>query len=98
MTEAPTQPIDLTAMLDQRAASYGQFVNHAQISQSMKRVARVFIDARARPLADDQQEALDMIFVKIGRIINGDPDFHDSWNDIAGYAQLVADRLVGIVR
>lgn len=27
------------------------------------------------------------------RILNGDPDYHDSWHDIAGYAQLVADQL-----
>lgn len=49
-------------------------------------------------LAPDQQEALDMICHKIGRIINGDPDYADSWHDIAGYAQLVADRLNGVER
>lgn len=98
MTDHAERWPSLTETLDQRAASYGLFVNQAQISQSLKRVARVFIDARSRPLADDQQEALDMIFLKIGRIINGDPDFHDSWHDIAGYAQLVADRLNGTAR
>ena len=49
-------------------------------------------------LADDQREALEMIAHKIGRILNGDPDYDDSWVDIAGYAQLVADRLRGIER
>jgi hypothetical protein len=39
---------------------------------------------------------LDMICHKIGRIINGDPDYADSWHDIAGYAQLVANRLNGV--
>jgi hypothetical protein len=34
-----------------------------------------------------------MIAHKIGRILNGDPNYADSWIDIAGYAQLVADRL-----
>ena len=34
-----------------------------------------------------------MIAHKIGRIINGDPDYDDSWADIAGYAKLVSDRL-----
>ena len=34
-----------------------------------------------------------MICHKIGRIVNGDPDYADSWIDIAGYAKLVADRL-----
>ena len=46
-------------------------------------------------LAPDQQEALDMICHKVGRIVNGDPDYIDSWDDIAGYARLVADRLRG---
>jgi len=32
---------------------------------------------------------------KIGRILNGDPNWSDSWHDIAGYAQLVANRLNG---
>ena len=39
-----------------------------------------------------------MICHKIGRILNGDPDYGDSWRDIAGYALLVADRLEGVVR
>jgi hypothetical protein len=34
-----------------------------------------------------------MIFHKLARIANGDPNYHDSWHDIAGYAKLVADRL-----
>ena len=45
-----------------------------------------------------QAEAMDMIIHKIGRIINGNPDVVDHWLDIAGYAQLVADRLNGRIR
>jgi len=41
----------------------------------------------------DQREALDMICHKIARIVNGNPDYADSWTDIAGYATLVAERL-----
>ena len=44
-------------------------------------------------LAPDQRESLEMVAHKIGRILNGDPDYHDSWRDIVGYAKLVADRL-----
>jgi hypothetical protein len=44
-------------------------------------------------LDDDMQESLDMITHQIGRIIAGDPGFADHWRDIAGYAQLVANRL-----
>lgn len=46
-------------------------------------------------LAPDQKEALEMLAHKIGRILNGDPDYADSWDDIAGYATLVANRLKG---
>ena len=49
-------------------------------------------------LAPDQREALEMVFHKVGRILNGDPDYADSWADIAGYAKLVADRLEGVER
>jgi hypothetical protein len=36
-----------------------------------------------------------MIAHKLGRIVNGDPNYVDSWVDIAGYATLVAKRLQG---
>jgi hypothetical protein len=44
-------------------------------------------------LACDQREAFEMNAHKVGRILNGDPNWPDSWHDIAGYAQLVANRL-----
>jgi hypothetical protein len=34
-----------------------------------------------------------MIVHKLARIVNGDPNYGDSWRDIEGYAKLVADRL-----
>ena len=43
-------------------------------------------------MTDPAKEALDMIAHKIGRICAGNPNFKDHWADIAGYAQLVADR------
>jgi hypothetical protein len=39
-----------------------------------------------------------MICQKMARIAVGDADYLDNWIDIAGYAQLVADRLQGIER
>ena len=32
-----------------------------------------------------------MILHKLARILNGDPNYVDSWHDIAGYAILVED-------
>jgi hypothetical protein len=34
-----------------------------------------------------------MITHKISRILNGDPNYDDSWRDIAGYAMLVVKEL-----
>ncbi len=91
-----TDTID--AVLDERGSRYGKFDAHAEITQTLKRQAAWYLSLREKKLSFDQQEALDMIFHKIGRIINGDPDYADSWVDIAGYAKLVADRLEGKAR
>lgn len=84
------------AILSERGDRYGPFIGHAAVTQQLKEVATKHLYHRGKLLAPDQQEALDMIFHKIGRIINGDPDYDDSWVDIAGYAKLVADRLRGV--
>ena len=87
--------MDITDTLQERGQRYGVFTRHAEISQQLKEVINQY---QTKVLAADQQEALDMICHKIGRILNGDPDYADSWHDIAGYAQLVADRLNGTDR
>lgn len=46
-------------------------------------------------LKPSQREALEMIQHKIGRILNGDPDYDDNWVDISGYATLVVEELRG---
>lgn len=88
----------ITQTLTDRGTRYGPFVGHAEVTQRLKRVMAEELAKRGKPLADDQWEALEMIAHKIGRIINGDPDYDDSWVDIAGYAKLVSDRLQGTVR
>lgn len=85
-------------ILNERGKRYGKFTEHARITQNMKIEAFHILKKRGVELQPDQAEALDMIFHKIGRILNGDPDYADSWRDIAGYAQLVADGLEGIER
>ena len=77
-------------VLVERGTRYGNFLRHSEITQELKRVIARY---QAQPLSADQQEALEMICHKIGRIVNGDPHYADSWVDIAGYAKLVADRL-----
>lgn len=81
--------------LKDRGERYGNFEDHAMITQRLKQVAREFSEKSAtRDKMDVHHwEALDMIFHKIGRILNGDPDYVDNWHDIAGYATLVEQIL-----
>jgi hypothetical protein len=85
---------DIQTTLDERGTRYGEFIGHAEITMELKNVISLYIIQRDKKLECDQLEALDMICHKIGRILNGDPDYADSWHDIAGYAQLVANRLI----
>jgi hypothetical protein len=86
---------DLEKTLAERGAVYGRFVDHAEISQSLKRVMRAAPGWQELP--DDMREALEMVQHKVARILNGNPDHVDSWHDIAGYVALVEKRLRGEV-
>lgn len=86
---------EINETLNERGKRYGSFTGHAHITQNLKTTMQ--LSPNWESLAPDQKEALDMIQHKIGRILNGDPNFHDSWHDIVGYAKLVADRLEGAV-
>lgn len=41
-----------------------------------------------------ERESLEMVQHKIARILNGNPDYTDSWHDVGGYVALVEERLV----
>lgn len=84
---------DIGKLLAERGKRYGEFDRHAEITQDLKGVISHHVLDLDRHLDPDMTEALEMICHKIGRIINGDPTYTDSWDDIAGYAKLVADRL-----
>ncbi len=83
-------------ILNNRHKSYGSFKELAQTAQAIKDLLRNH--KGWKNLKPDQVESLEMQALKIARILNGDPDHIDSWDDIAGYAKLVADRLRGVVR
>lgn len=91
-----TQTTDIESTLAERGGRYGKFKDHAGISQHLKAVMQAQ-DGWSR-LHADQREALEMVAHKIARILNGDPNYADSWIDIAGYSKLVADRLGGVTR
>lgn len=87
-------------ILEERGKNYGKFTGHAAVSQAIQQVmatgyAQAHEGKTINEIDADMREALSMIAHKIGRIINGDPYYADSWVDIAGYAKLVSDRLEG---
>jgi hypothetical protein len=88
-----TPPNILEAVLAERGKRYGAFLTHAQFSQDLKGIVDDGIRTNGWTFDADMLEALEMILHKIARIVNGDPNWSDSWRDIAGYATLVADRL-----
>lgn len=82
---------DITGILADRAKTHGDYARHAGTTQCLKSVMRH--TQNWGDLGPSQTEALEMIAHKIGRILNGDPDHIDHWDDIAGYATLVANQL-----
>lgn len=88
-------PNEVNTTLQERGSRYGRFDDHAKISQKLKGV--MYAHTGWEKLSPAQREALEMIAHKIGRILNGDPNYPDSWHDIAGYASLVDKLLCGDV-
>lgn len=84
---------DIDTTLAERGSRYGNFQTHAAITQSLKIIMHQ--TPQWCNLQADQKECLEMVAHKVGRILNGDPNYHDSWHDIVGYTKLVADRLLG---
>ena len=83
--------------LSERGGRYGSFIDQGRIEQALKEAMRDTPNWKS--LAPDQKSALEMIAVKISRILKGDPNYSDSWHDIVGYAKLVDDRLsLAVVR
>lgn len=90
---------EINKILEERGSRYGKFIDHSNLTKNMRRMMAAHMGInKYEKMQADQQEALHMIFHKLARIANGDPDYSDSWRDIAGYATLVADRLDGVER
>jgi hypothetical protein len=91
---SPTAAPTINQTLAERGSRYGSFTGHARVAQAIKAIMRNHDRAKWDSMDNDQREALEMVAHKIGRIINGDPDYEDSWRDIAGYITLVSARLL----
>lgn len=71
--------------ITERGKHYGNFDDVATMSQQLKAV----LNHTNTQLSNRQQEAVEMICLKLARICAGvDPNYQDNWRDIAGYAVL----------
>lgn len=73
-------------ILKERQKTHGEFKDNALISQNLK---MFFRKCEGWDCMDNvQREALDMIALKLSRILSGNYKVEDHWDDIAGYAKL----------
>jgi hypothetical protein len=84
---------DAAKLTQERGLTYGPFAANALTSQHIKASMRMLPQWDNLPL--DIKESLELIATKISRIIGGDHDYLDNWDDIGGYAKLIADRIRG---
>ena len=82
---------NISTILADRGTKYGKFTDHAEISQKFKELAKSLPGWKR--LTRHMKESLEMQWHKQARILNGDPRYKDSWKDISGYAELVAETL-----
>lgn len=87
----------LDTTLQNRGQSHGDFSNMARCNQRLKAVVReemALREARGQHRLNDMAiESIEMIIVKLGRIITGNPEEPDHWLDIEGYARITRERI-----
>ena len=86
---------DINKTLDERHARYGTYMDVAKTAQLLKGILAEAIIKNPTEVSYDMRESIDLICNKLSRIVNGDPNYDDSWHDIAGYATLISERLRG---
>lgn len=84
--------LDISNTLEERQKTHGDYEDHARVTQQIKGIMQG--EPGWGGLTFSQKETLDMIAHKIGRVLAGNPNFHDHWYDIAGYSTLIANQLM----
>lgn len=79
-------PKTAKALTQERNSTHGDFRTNARLSQKLKTVFRSYDGWDA--LDDVEKEVLDMISLKISRILSGKSLERQHWEDIEGYAHL----------
>lgn len=71
-------------IIAERAKTHGCYSLQSALAQDLKRRIR----QEGATLTPQQTEALEMICVKMARIVCGNPNEPDHWRDLSGYALL----------
>lgn len=79
-------------LLNIRERTHGDYGVNAGVSQAIKAVFHGSPEFNSK-LSPEMKESAEMTATKFGRIIAGDPSNPEHWEDIAGYATLIAERL-----
>ena len=82
---------DVNELTEQRKSTHGPWALQADTAQRLKFSIKAGLVGGRPKLSASQAEAVDMILVKISRIVSGDPNEADHWDDIMGYAKLGRD-------
>jgi len=78
------------SVIDEREKTHGKYADVARVSQHLKSYLH---QQDLLHLTAEQRESLDMICVKIARIVCGNPNEKDHWLDCMGYAELIVKKL-----
>jgi len=77
-------------LINTRAGTHGEYSENSAATWDMM---RILMGQSNWPILDDtKRHACYMIVHKLSRILAGNPNEPDHWNDIAGYATLASDR------
>lgn len=77
----PPKTDAIAQTLQERGARYGTFAQNGALYHALK---TLLTTEKASPV---QQMCLDMIAMKLSRMINGDINYRDNWMDIIGYCK-----------
>jgi hypothetical protein len=80
-------------ILAQREQTHGDYRLNAKVSQALIDIIQDYMGENWDVIRSYQRHSLQMIAMKIARIVVGDPDEKDHWADIAGYAELTVREL-----
>lgn len=87
---------DINKVLEERGKTHGDFTLQAECTQTLEATfMRYCAKSGKMPVAlpDYVKEGVHMILHKLARAATGQLETKDHWDDIAGYAKLISDRV-----